>query len=154
MFAPSFITGHLIRKFGVPAVQIAGALMLTLGSVVSLTVPDTELANYAAGQSMIGLGWNWCFIASTSGLQRSIRLSERTRVQALNDVAVFCSAGTASLVSGMALGQIGWTGMHIVNTGVAAVIVAVAVTAELAVRRKGQRCAAAGEAAPEAEQPV
>jgi hypothetical protein len=28
MFGPSFLTGHLVRKIGVPAVQVAGALLL------------------------------------------------------------------------------------------------------------------------------
>lgn len=155
MFAPSFVTGHLIRKFGVPAMQVAGALVLILGSVLSLAVPQTELANYASSQAMVGLGWNWCFITATVGLQRSLRPTERTRVQALNDLAVFSSAGIASLVSGTALRNIGWTGMNVAGIGVAAAIVAIAVTAELAARRvPPQHAAAAAGAETEPAQPV
>jgi MFS family permease len=142
MFAASFVTGHLVRKFGVPAVQVAGAMLLALGSVLSITVPPTQLANYASGQSLVGLGWNWCFIAATSGLQRSLRSSERTRVQALNDLSVFGSSGTATLLSSTALRSIGWAGMNVVGIGVAAVIAAIAVAAELAARRAERRPAA------------
>jgi MFS family permease len=155
MFAPSFFTGHLIKKFGVPAVQVAGALLLTLGAVLSLTIPQSEIANYASGQAMVGLGWNWCFIAATSGLQIDLRRTERTRVQSLNDLAVFSSAGTASLLSGTALRSIGWAGMNVVAIGVAALIAAIAVAAEVVARRRAKRNAAgAAGAETEPAQPV
>ena len=139
MFAPSFITGHLIRKFGVPAVQYGGALVLCIGSVLCLTVPKTLFANYASGQSAVGLGWNWCFIAATSDLQHALRPTERMRVQALNDLIVFSCAGTGSLLSGVALRNIGWAGMNYVAIGIAVTIVLVVFVANILARKQAAR---------------
>jgi hypothetical protein len=97
---------------------------------------------------MVGIGWNWCFIAASSGLQPGLRPTERTRVEALNDLFVFSSAGIASLLSGTALRNIGWAGMNVVGLIFAAVIAAVPVAAGLtARRRRAQRGAAAAAGA-------
>ena len=98
MFAPAFFTGHLITRFGVERVIIAGLLILAAAGVVALS--GTTLVNFFAALVLLGLGWNFGFIGATTLLASSHSAAERGRVQGMNDMMVFGCVTLASLASG------------------------------------------------------
>ena len=98
MFAPSFVTGHLIARFGAPRIILAGLALLAAAGGVNLA--GVELANFFAGLVLLGIGWNFGFIGATSLLASSHSVAERGRVQGMNDAIVMGCVTVASLASG------------------------------------------------------
>ena len=111
MFAPSFVTGHVVRRLGVPVMQIAGALLI--GLAAGLALLTDSLAGFAASQGIVGAGWNLCFVSATAGLQQQTHPSERLAAQSLNDMVVFSLSGIGSLVAAFTLRGVGWRGVAV-----------------------------------------
>ncbi|MBT8412484.1 MAG: MFS transporter [Octadecabacter sp.] len=98
MFAPSFFTGHLIARFGAERIVAVGLLILTSAGAVALS--GTELTNFYVALILLGLGWNFGFIGATTMLSQAHSVSERGRVQGMNDMIVMGCVTLASLSSG------------------------------------------------------
>ncbi len=98
MFVPSFITGHLIVRFGVTRIMAAGLAILAAAGLVALS--GVTLTNFFAALILLGFGWNFGFIGATTLLASTYASSERGQVQGLNDTMVFGCMTLASLASG------------------------------------------------------
>ncbi len=106
MFLPSFFTGTLIARFGVERITGLGMLMLAGAAVVALL--GLGFLHFAAALVLLGLGWNFGFIGATTMVADCYRASERNKVQALNDFAIFAIVALSSLTSGALLDALGW----------------------------------------------
>jgi len=116
MFAPSFFTGHLIRRFGVIPITASGLALLALAGIVALT--GVELYQFFGALILLGLGWNFAFIGATTLLASSHTEAERGRIQGLNDTLVFGCVTVASLASGTLMHSgadavEGWTAVNL-----------------------------------------
>ncbi len=98
MFVPSFFTGHLIARFGVEKIMGLGLAILAAAGVVGLA--GVELENFYIALVLLGLGWNFGFIGSTTLLASAHEPHERGRMQGMNDLIVFGGVTFASLASG------------------------------------------------------
>lgn len=98
MFAPSFVTGHVIARLGAERVVAIGLAVLAGAGVVGLM--GVELANFYGALILLGLGWNFGFIGATAMLASAHRPEERGRAQGMNDALVFGLVTLASLASG------------------------------------------------------
>ena len=98
MFAPSFITGHLIARFGVERIMAFGLAILATAGVVALS--GVGLPNFFVALILLGFGWNFGFIGATTMLAGAHRPEERGVVQGMNDMIVFGMVTVASLASG------------------------------------------------------
>ncbi|MEM1274728.1 MAG: MFS transporter [Pseudomonadota bacterium] len=115
MFAPSFFTGHLIRRFGVIQIMATGLFLLALAGVVALS--GVALHQFFIALVLLGLGWNFGFVGATTLLASCHSIAERGRIQGLNDTAVFGCVTIASLASGALMGtgggaEAGWTAVN------------------------------------------
>lgn len=106
MFAPSFGTGHLIRRFGVLNVMTWGAVAMAAG--IGVTVQGVGVAHFLLGMCLLGLGWNFLFIGATTLLTETHSTAERAKSQAMNEFAVFGSASIGSFLSGSLHYYVGW----------------------------------------------
>jgi MFS family permease len=113
MFAPSFFTGHLIRRFGVLKVMLTGALLNVLCVVVNLL--GTELSHFWVALFLLGIGWNFLFVGGTTLLTETYVIEEKAKAQAFNDFAVFAIVAASSLSAGALQYHFGW---RAVNLGV------------------------------------
>ena len=111
MFAPSFVTGALIRRFGGLAILGAGAAAMIGTAAVGLA--GTTVTHFWVALVLLGLGWNFLYVGGTAILTTTYRPSERAKVQGINDVLVFSATGFASLMSGVMLNAVGWNGIVI-----------------------------------------
>ena len=121
MFAPAFITGHLIRWFGVLNVMLWGALLLTACVAINLHGETTE--NFWISLTLLGVGWNFLFTGGTTLLTTTYRPAERSRAQGFNDFIVY------SVISFTAVGSGGfhaWFGWQAINVGVTPFLVVAA----------------------------
>jgi len=113
MFAPSFITGSLITRFGVLKVMFAGALLGL--ACVATNLLGQGIFHYWIALTLLGISWNFLFIGGTSLLTETYRPEEQSKTQALNDFSVFTTVTIASLTAGTLQYQLGW---QVVNWGV------------------------------------
>lgn len=106
MFAPSFVTGRLIQRFGVNTITALGLLLLAASGVVGLSGLDLE--HFWIALILLGVGWNFGFIGATTMVTSCHRPEEKNRVQAMNDFLVFGSVALSSFASGKLLSVAGW----------------------------------------------
>ena len=136
MFGPSYITGHLIARYGKELVIAIGMGLLAACAAVALA--GVNLANFWLALILLGVGWNFGFIGSTAMLTETYRPEEKNTVQGLNDFLVFGSVALASLSSGQLYATVGWERLNIYAFPVIAVcLVALAVALVLKRRRAG-----------------
>ncbi|HEX5638117.1 MAG TPA: MFS transporter, partial [Gammaproteobacteria bacterium] len=60
MFAPSFFTGNLIKRYGAPRIMRIGFILL-LGHV-AITLLGVEFLHFLSALILLGVGWNFAFI--------------------------------------------------------------------------------------------
>lgn len=117
MFAPSFVTGAIIKRLGASLVTGMGLLMIIACAVVALN--GITVAHFTTTLVLLGVGWNFGFIGSTAMLATSYRPQEAGRVQAVNEQVVFGSSAIASLGSGFLLQFVGWEAINMLAIPVA-----------------------------------
>ncbi len=110
MFAPSFFTGSLIRRFGVLTIIKVGTVLNIVCVAVNLS--GVEIQDFWLGLVLLGVGWNFMFIGGTTLLTGTYTASERNKVQALNDFMVFGTVSVASLSAGILQYQVGWQAVN------------------------------------------
>ena len=106
MFAPSFITGSLIKRFG--AVQIIFTGILLNFNCIAINISGTEIINYWSALVLLGVGWNFMFVAGTTMVTETYQPAEKAIVQGVNDFLVFGVAALCSLLSGVLQTSFGW----------------------------------------------
>jgi MFS family permease len=119
MYAPSFITGSLILRFGVARVTTVGLVILGLSAVVGLM--GMTVAHFWIALILLGIGWNLAFVGATTMVTDCYRPEERNTVQAFNDFLIFGSMAIGSFVSGSMLAHYGWYLVNVVMFPVVAV---------------------------------
>jgi MFS family permease len=107
MFAPGFITGHLIKRFGtLPIMGVGVALNLLC---IAIALSGVELHQFAIALFLLGVGWNFLFTGSTTLSLATYRPEEKDRAQAALNFAVFAVMAVSSLASGALVVTQGWT---------------------------------------------
>jgi predicted MFS family arabinose efflux permease len=125
MFAPSFITGSLIVRFGLWRIMATGLFLLAVAATIGIA--GTTLLNFWIGLALLGVGWNFAFIGATTLVTECHGPQERNKVQAFNDFLVFGAMAIGSFSSGQLLANFGWIAVNAVvfpGVLVAAVLVA------------------------------
>jgi MFS family permease len=136
MFAPSFITGALIRRFGVLTVMLAGALLniVTIGIALS----GVSVPHFTAALVMLGVGWNFLYIGGTTLLTETYRPEERAKAQGANDQAIFFMMLISSFSSGVTVTNAGWTQVNLFALPLIGVVLVALVWFTLHRRRQAQ----------------
>jgi len=106
MYAPSFVTGHLIVRFGVFRVISAGLGLLLLSGVVGIS--GLSAMHFWVSLTLVGVGWNFAFIGATTLVTNCHRPEERTKVQSFNDFLIFGTMALGSFASGKLMATVGW----------------------------------------------
>jgi len=110
MYAPSFITGALIARFGVERITGIGLALLAATAVVGIA--GITVAHFWIALVLLGAGWNLSFIGATTMVTQCHRPHERNKVQAFNDFLIFGSMALSSFSSGQLLEKFGWTAVN------------------------------------------
>jgi predicted MFS family arabinose efflux permease len=111
MFAPSFFTGGLIKRFGVLNILVVGAGLMFL--CIGIALSGVTLMHFWWALVLLGLGWNFLFIGGTTLLTETCRPEEKAKVQGSNDFIVFGVQGLTSLSSGVLITSNGWASLNI-----------------------------------------
>ena len=111
MYAPSLVTGHLIHKFGVVRVLVAGVLMMFV--CVAINLSGTSGIKFWFGLVALGIAWNFMFIGGTMLLTESYSPAEKAKVQALNDFLIFGTISFTAMMSGTMFHFFGWMFLNV-----------------------------------------
>ncbi|CCN18396.1 putative membrane protein [Bordetella bronchiseptica MO211] len=106
MYAPSFVAGGLITRYGAVPVVAAGLLLTAAAAVVGLA--GMGVWYFWVSLTLLGVGWNFGFAGASAMVLECHLPQERTRVQAANDFIIFGTMVVGSFVSGDLLMRYGW----------------------------------------------
>jgi MFS family permease len=106
MFAPSFVTGTLIRRLGVLTVLALGVVINLV--TIAIALSGITLAHFWWALVLLGVGWNFLYIGGTTLLTETSRPEELAKAQGANDQAVFIVMAISSLSAGVTVTGAGW----------------------------------------------
>ena len=130
MFAPSFFTGFLIKKFGVKPIAMIGIALLVVSSIAALS--GLTSVHFYGSLILLGIGWNFGFIGATTMLTNSVAEEERALVQGANDTMIGLVSTLCAFAAGAIIAGFGWATL----TGVSLVLLVLASAVFLKKTRK------------------
>ncbi|MGH8630449.1 MAG: MFS transporter, partial [Burkholderiales bacterium] len=110
MFAPAFFTGWLISRLGVLPIMFAGVLLKL--AAISVAVTGITVANFWTSMVLIGVGWCFLFVGGTTLLTEAYSPAEKAKTQGMNDLLIYLTMSTSSLMSGAILYRFGWNPLN------------------------------------------
>lgn len=106
MFLPSLLAPLMIRIFGLYGMMLWGLGLYALCVVVGLV--GQGVGHFWWALVLLGIGWNFLFVAGTSLLPQCYRAGEKFKVQAFNDAIIFSVQALTTLSAGWVLQLWGW----------------------------------------------
>ncbi len=110
MFAPGFVTGHLIKRFGVLPIMGVGVL-LNFGCI-AIALSGVDLHQFLVALLFLGVGWNFLFTGSTTLSMQAYTSQEKNRAQAAINFCVFATMAFTSFASGALVTTQGWAWLN------------------------------------------
>jgi MFS family permease len=113
MYVFSWFTGWLIDRTGRVSVIVLGGLTLAASAIftpVWLGAIPLSLIMF-----IVGLGWNFAFIAGSSLLSDALTQNERGRIQGASETLIAVAGGGGSLSSGIIFAASGVMGISTVG---------------------------------------
>ncbi len=136
MFGPSFFTGKLIARYGRSAIAAAGFVLIAAAAGVSLT--GTSVGQFWLMLTLLGIGWNFGFIAGTAMITDLYRPEEAAKTQAFSEFALFSIIALVTFASGGLIAAVGWWVLNLLVLPLVVIGIALIVVEELA-ERQGAR---------------
>ena len=112
MYAPAFFTGHLISRFGVNNIMIAGAVLC--GTCIVINLSGITFYNFLAALVLVGVGWNFLFTGGTTLLTETYTPEEKAKVQGLNDFFIWGIISIGAVTSGAVQHSVGWSAVNMI----------------------------------------
>ncbi len=136
MFAPSFFTGSLIKRFGVLPIMSVGAFLML--ACVAVALSGVEVMQFLSALFLLGVGWNFLYIGGSTLLTQTYRPEEKTTAQGAMDFCVFATMAVSSFSSGALITSSGWTWLNLLSLPLLALVL----TSFLALARINSRASA------------
>jgi MFS family permease len=111
MFAPSFVTGSIIKRIGLLPVMIIGAALM--GICVVVAISGIDVMHFWIALVLLGVGWNFMYLGATTLLTETHTPAERGKVQGVNDTAISSTMVLSSLSVGALFTYQGWQVMNV-----------------------------------------
>jgi MFS family permease len=126
MFAPSFVTGRIIKRFGPLPVMFTGALLNF--TAIGVALSGIAVTQFWLSLVCLGVGWNFLYIGATTLLTETYRPEEMAKAQGANDQAIFIMMVISSFTSGLTVTSAGWERVNLFALPMVAVV-AIAIAA-------------------------
>ena len=111
MYAFSILSGRMADKRGRGPVIILGSTVLMLSCLMA--APSINLLPLVVALFLLGLGWNFAYVAGSTLLADQLSPGERAKTQGFNDLLLNLSSGASQIGSGVvfAVGGYGIMGL-------------------------------------------
>lgn len=101
MFAIAPVTGYLVARLGSKRMIGVGSTVLIGSCFLAFFGADgTRTSWLLPALLLLGIGWNFCFVAGSTLLMDGLAFQERLNIQGVGDAITRMSGGAASVVSG------------------------------------------------------
>jgi MFS family permease len=111
MYAPSFFTGDLIKRFGALSIMVVGLLLNF--ACVAVALSGIDLNHFLVALFLLGVGWNFLYIGGTTLATENYRPEEKTTAQSAVDFSVYATMTLTAFGSGALVTTGGWTAMNL-----------------------------------------
>ena len=125
MYGLSSLTSRLTERFGQVKIVFIGALIL--GVSAALTPISNRVPMLASTLFLLGLGWNFCFIAGSALFFSGLLPFERGRAQGANEMMVALAAGTGSMGTGAVFAELGIAAVSTIGLAFSLMLIVAAV---------------------------
>lgn len=120
MFVPSLFTGYLITRFGVLTIILTGILLN--GICIAINLSGTLAPHFFGALLLLGVGWNFMFIGSTTLLTETYLPAERVKTQATHDFLMFSFVAFTTFSSGRLLNDWSWAAVNYTGLGLISLV--------------------------------
>ncbi|MBO7913444.1 MFS transporter [Vibrio sp. G41H] len=111
MFVPAFFTGSLIERFGSRMMILAGGILFVVS--IAINIHGESIWHFRAALVVLGVGWNFMFIAATGLFSQSYQSQNKAKAQAFNEFIVFGCVTITAMLSGWLESTAGWQNLNI-----------------------------------------
>jgi MFS family permease len=134
MYAFSVISGRMTDRWGRGRVIILGSTVSLLSCL--LAAPSIDLLPLLVALFLLGLGWNFAYVAGSALLSDQLSPKERAKTQGFNDLLLNLASAAGQLGSGVVYASGGYGIMGLAAAAMAAVPLALAIWWQVATARK------------------
>ena len=99
MFAFSILSGRMTDRWGRGKTIIAGAAVMIISCLMA--APSTSLIPLLIALFMLGLGWNFAYVAGSTLLADQLSPGERAKTQGFNDLMLNLTSAGSQVISGV-----------------------------------------------------
>ena len=111
MFVPAFFTGSLIEKFGSRMMILAGGVLFVV--CIAINIHGESIWHFRVALVVLGVGWNFMFIAATGLFSQSYQSQNKAKAQAFNEFVVFGCVTITAMLSGWLESTAGWQNLNL-----------------------------------------
>jgi MFS family permease len=119
MYAFSVISGRMTDRWGRSPVIILGSTVLFLSCLMA--APSVNLLPLAVALFLLGLGWNFAYVAGSTLLADQLAPGERAKTQGFNDFLLNLCSGASQIGSGVVYAAGGFGVMGVAAAAIALV---------------------------------
>jgi MFS family permease len=109
MYAFSVFSGRLADAWGRRPVIATGAAALAASCLLAPLSPQVLPLSFAL--FLLGVGWNFCYVAGSALLADQLRPDERATTQGFNDFLIGLASALGAVASGMVFAAVGYAAM-------------------------------------------
>lgn len=119
MYAFSMISGRMTDRWGRAQTIFLGSLVMIASCLMA--APSTGLLSLLIALFLLGLGWNFAYVAGSTLLADQLSPGERAKTQGFNDLMLNLGSAVSQTVSGVVY-AVGGYGIMALAAAVAAVV--------------------------------
>jgi MFS family permease len=108
MWAFSPIVGWLADHYGRRTTLFAGLAQLAVSAVMAATLTPTGRVLFPLGLLLLGSGWSFCLISSSTMLTSAVETADRPAVQGVSDLAMNLAGALGGTLAGIVLAIAGY----------------------------------------------
>ena len=119
MFAFSIISGRMTDRWGRGQVIIVGVVVMVVSCLMA--APSTGLIALIVALFLLGLGWNFAYVAGSALLSDQLSPGERAKTQGFNDLMLNLTSAVSQIISGLVY-AVGGYGVMAIAAAAAALV--------------------------------
>lgn len=123
MFAFAPLVGRMVDRIGPVPMMVASTAVLVISAVMAATAAPEATTTLGWALFLLGLGWNFSFVAGSTMLTVNLKPEVRPLIQGRVDSMVWGSSAVASASAGLLLAGPGYTVLSYIGAGFVLVLI-------------------------------
>ncbi|GMQ93552.1 MAG: MFS transporter [Acidimicrobiia bacterium] len=115
MFSLAPITGKLVDRHGPRRIIMLAVAVLLVSSLIAATAATADTVILVVSLFLLGVGWNFGFVAGSTELQIGLPLADRLKIQGVSDSITWISGGLGAALSGVIVGASSYVVLSIIG---------------------------------------